>query len=82
MFSSKDFNIVFEDDLKDPYEYLFAVTDETTKYNYTMAMFMASRGFIPPKEWHHNPKLRSKANLTVAHLLAVHKITPPKEWIF
>lgn len=52
------------------------------KYNYTMAMFMASRGFIPSKEWHHYPDMRSKANLTVAHLLAQHGITPPKEWIF
>ena len=43
---------------------------------------MASRGVIPPKEWHHNPALRSKSNLTVAHLLAFHKIIPPKEWVF
>lgn len=36
-----------------------------------MAMFMASRGCIPPKEWHHDPKLRSKSNLTVAHLICL-----------
>lgn len=47
-----------------------------------MAMFMASRGFIPPKEWHHDPDIRSEANLTVAHLLAMNGIIPPKEWIF
>ena len=43
-------------------------------------MFMASRGCIPPKEWHHDPKLRSKSNLTVAHLLAMNNIIPPDEW--
>lgn len=36
-----------------------------------MAMFMASRGYIPPNEWHHDPKLRSKSNLTVAHLISL-----------
>lgn len=53
-----------------------------------MAMFMASRGCIPPKEWHHDPKLRSKSNLTVAHLICLNnpdislEIYNLDDWIF
>ena len=51
-------------------------------------MFMASRGCIPPKEWHHDPKLRSKSNLTVAHLICLNirnmrlEIFNLDDWIF
>lgn len=43
-------------------------------------MFMANKGCIPPKEWQHDPQIRSKSNLTVAHLLAMNNILPPDEW--
>lgn len=51
-------------------------------------MFMASRGCIPPNEWHHDPKLRSKSNLTVAHLICLNnpdiklEIFNLDDWIF
>lgn len=43
-------------------------------------MMFADKGIIPPKEWHHDPKLYDKYGETVATYLIKEKITPPEEW--
>lgn len=44
--------------------------------NETVAMILASKGIIPPKQWEHNkfPKIGYKS---VAELLSEHGIIPP-----
>ena len=44
-------------------------------------MWLAFRGIIPPKEWHHDPNLKVDDDITVATILALSGIVPPKEWV-
>ena len=56
MFSSIDFNIIFEEELKHPETPLNDDIIEFKKENLTMAMYMADYGMmIPLKEWYHDP---------------------------
>ena len=43
-------------------------------------MFLANKGIIPPKEWHHDPLMKNYEGNTVAIILAKRRIIPPKEW--
>ena len=45
-----------------------------------MAISLALKGIIPPKQWHHNPEITTNGGWTVAMFLAWNKIIPPKEW--
>ena len=31
----------------------------------TVAMFLAWKGIIPPKEWYHDPNIEGRQNITV-----------------
>ena len=33
-------------------------------------MTLAAAGIIPPKEWHHDPKLKNNGGYTVADILS------------
>ena len=56
LFNSKDFNIIFKEELKHPENPLNDDIIEFKKENLTMAMYMADYGMmIPLKEWHHDP---------------------------
>ena len=44
-------------------------------------MALAVNGIIPPKEWYHDPTLKSNNGETVAILLINHGSVPPKEWL-
>ena len=46
----------------------------------TIAMWLASKGVIPPKMFLHNPDLTNVKSETVFHILVKHLIIPPKEW--
>lgn len=43
-------------------------------------MYLASKGIIPPKIFHHDPEMRDKYDCTVAMLLAANGMIPPQEW--
>ena len=47
----------------------------------TVAMYLASKGVIPPKEWYHNPELRNSNGETVEDILRQKGINVPKEWM-
>ena len=46
----------------------------------TVAMWLASRGIIPPTSWYHSPELTNNCGGTVAMLLAYNGIIPPASW--
>lgn len=46
----------------------------------TVAMKLAFNGIIPPKEWHHLPRVKDDYDETVAMKLALNGLIPPKEW--
>ena len=54
--------------------------DERNEDGLTVAMILAEKGIIPPKEWYHNPLLKNKYGKTVASILINKGILPPKEW--
>ena len=43
----------------------------------TVAMYMAHNGFIPSKEWEHNPLIYNSSKQTFAIILANKGIIPP-----
>ena len=45
-------------------------------------MYLAFRGIIPQKEWHHSPRLKNNNGDTVALYLVKNEITPQDEWLF
>ncbi len=46
----------------------------------TVAMLLASKGIVPPKEWYHDPKLTNNNNKTVEYYLNRNNITVPDKW--
>lgn len=46
-----------------------------------MALYLADKGVIPPKEWCHDPLIVNEYGNTVAMKLALNKIEPPDEWV-
>ena len=44
-------------------------------------MRLVWKGIIPPKEWHHSPKLKNVNGWTVAIMLTKKNMKVPKEWI-
>lgn len=46
----------------------------------TFAMYLAEQRIIPPKEFHHDPKLYNIIKETVAILLLRNRVEVPKEW--
>ena len=47
----------------------------------TVAMVLLSNDIIPPKQWQHEPLLRTEYGNTVAIYLASKGIIPPKKWM-
>ncbi len=46
----------------------------------TVAMILANKRIIPPKEWYHDPKICDNHGWTVAIYLLKNKLEVPEEW--
>ena len=45
-----------------------------------MAIILASRSIVPPKEWIHDSNIRNKSNLNVTDMFKIHYFPIPNEW--
>ena len=43
-------------------------------------MILASKGIVPPSQWHHDPNIKNNWNYTVEDYLKDNNITVPNEW--
>ena len=47
----------------------------------TVALILASKGIIPPREWNHNKQFYDCDNYTVEMYLKDYKLPIPNNWI-